>query len=220
MYSWNRDLGVTIQIALMFITLMMLIVKRNKLGKGILFFILALAIGIAVELLGFYLIQRDQNFSTISIYVVGVNLLVFLFFFLYFYAVLEEKNLKRISLFLLIFFLVSYAGFGLLTDHFFNRFPFIYYGIEVFLLCFNIFLLLWQTFNSDKVLIIKYYYPFWICLGLLVLYLGVAPLLVVSQKANELMNLNVFFIILFGINMVGYFVLLMGAFYARKIETI
>lgn len=220
MFSWNRDLGIMIQIALMCFTLMMLIAKKSKLGKGIPFFISAIAVGIAVEIFCFIIIHSDKNISTTPVYVIGVNLLVFLLFFLYFHSVLEEKNLKRTSLFILIFFLVSYAGFALLTAHFFERFPFIYYGIELLLLCINIFLLLRQTFNSDRVLVIKYYYPFWICLGLLILYLGVAPLLVVSQKASELMNLNVFFVVLFGVNVVGYLILLIGIFYAKKIEVI
>ena len=218
MIEWNRDVASTIQLLLVLLFFFLLIICRKKLGRGIIFFILAAGIVAATDSFVFFMRINRSTFNSISIYSVAINLFVFLFFFIYFYHVLEHKKSKGLSLFLLGSFLVIYTFFALFSKDFYNKFPFIFYFVEVILLIGNIYLVMHEAFNSDKILNIKRYYPIWACIGLMALYLGVTPLLIISNSAEKLMNIKIFFIILFIVNIIGYSILITGIFFAQNIK--
>lgn len=218
MITWNRDLASVIQLALVILFFILLLVYRKKLGKDIGCFIVASAIVCSVDCFVFVTRLQTIKFNSIPIYTVGINFFVFLLFFLYFRAVLELKRSKTINSILIAIFIVSYFACAYFSDNFFNKFSFKFYFIEVVLLMGNIFLVLRETFNSDKVLKIKSYYPFWACIGLMTIYLGVTPLLIISNTPLQMMNINIFFIILFIVNVIGYSILITGIFFAEKIN--
>ena len=218
MIEWNKELGVLIQIFLMVLTLFFLILRRNQLGKSINYFISAISLGCGIEIFNFVSKYFDEEYNSVPVYIIGVNLIIFFIFFLYFYQLLEVKRFKRIGVALIVIFLLGYFISAIAQKDFFNSFPFVFYCAEVALLSMIIFLVLWQTFNSDRILKLKSYYPFWVSIGLMVIYLGVVPLLIVSNTAKTMMNLNIFFIILFAVNVIGYSILLTGIFYAKNTE--
>ncbi|MDQ0475804.1 hypothetical protein [Chryseobacterium sp. MDT2-18] len=218
MIEWNRDVASVIQISLVVIFFILLLTKKNKLGKGIIYFMIAGGIVACLDTFNFTMHIFTNQFNSIPIYTVGVNFGVFLLFFLYFRRILELEKSKKINLIIIIIFIASYISFAVFSENFFNKFPFKFYFIEVILLTVNIFLVLRETFNSDKILNIKSYYPFWACIGLMSIYLGVAPLLIISNTAIQLMNINIFFIILFIVNVIGYSILIMGIFFAKNIN--
>lgn len=217
MIEWNRNAASIIQLILVLIFFILLFVKRKKLGNGIDYFIIASGIVLVTDT-ALFIMRLNFQFNSVPIYNVAVNLIVFFLFFLYFRKILELRISKIINNFLIVIFLASYILFSVLSEDFFFKFPFKFYFLEVVLLTVNIFLVLRETFNSDKILNIKSYYPFWACIGLMSVYLGVTPLLIISNTSMEMMNINIFFIVLFLVNVIGYAILINGILLAKNIN--
>lgn len=218
MIEWNREVASIIQLSLVALFLVLMLLKRKELGIGIIYFIIATALVLCIDTFLFAIRFSIPRFNSVPLYSVGTNLLVFLLFFLYFRQVLELEKSKRINLITIIIFLTSYGLFAVFSDNFFTTFPFKFYFIEVLLLLGNIYLVLHETFNSDKVLRIKYYFPLWACIGLMSIYLGVTPLMIISNSAMKLMSVNIFFLILLIVNVIGYSILIIGAILAKNIN--
>lgn len=217
MVEWDRNAASVIQLLLVLIFFVLLLIKRKKLGTGINYFIVANGIVVGTDTL-LFVMRLNYKFNSVPIYSVAVNLIVFFLFFLYFRNILELKKSRIINGFLIAIFLISYLLFAIFSENFFISFPFKFYFLEVILLTVNIYLVLKETFNSDKILNIKSYYPFWACIGLMSIYLGVTPLLIISNTSMEMMNINIFFIILFIVNIIGYSILMSGLFFAKNIN--
>ena len=215
MIEWNRNVGSVIQLLIVLIFFISLFIKRKNLGAGINYFIIASGIVLTTDTV-LFIMRLNFQYNSVPIYNIAVNLIVFFLYFLYFRSILEFKKSKVINGFLIIIFLTSYLLFAFLSEDFLYKFPFKFYFLEVVLLIINIFLVLKETFNSDKILNIKSYYPFWACIGLMSVYLGVTPLLIISNTSMEMMNINIFFIILFVVNVIGYSILITGIFFAEK----
>lgn len=218
MIEWNRDVASAIQLLLVLLFFILLVIFRKRLGRGIIYLILASAIVAGTDSFVFFMRMKSATFNSIAIYSIAVNLFVFLLFFIYFYHVLELKKSKKLSLFLLGSFLTTYIFFAIFSEDFYSKFPFIFYFVEVILLMGNIYLVMHEVFNSDKILNIKRYYPIWACVGIMSVYLGVTPLLIISNSVEKLMNIKIFFIILFIVNMIGYSILITGIFFAQNIK--
>lgn len=184
--------------------------KKKNLSEGSNYIIAAIGISTFIEIYNIVRKYVDDSYTSVTSYVIGVNLITFLLFFLYFQRILISKKSKNINLTIIILFLASYLYFAITTVDFFSKFPFFSYFVEVILLTGSIYLVMSQTFNSDKILFLGNYFPFWVCMSLLVTYLGVLPLLIASRNASNLMNLNIFFAILFVVNVMGYLILLVG----------
>ena len=219
MIEWDRSISGAVQLAIMILFVVLLLFKRRKLGKGINYFILAGGIVTGLDLIIYIIRLSAPKFNSIPFYSIGVNFGVFSLFFLYLRNVLELEKSKKINLILIILFLLGYLLFAIFSDYFFTTFSFEFYFFEVFILLANIYLVLHETFNSDKVLNIWSYYPVWACIGLMSIYLGVTPLLIISNTAMKMMSINIFFIILFIVNVIGYSILITGIFFAKNINT-
>ncbi len=212
--SWNRDITSLVITSLMLLTFILLVIFRRKLGKKIIYFIMAIGIGTFIEI--FISISRwvFHIENSIKLYVVGTNLFVFLLFFIYFHNLLEVRTLKAISSVIIGLFLLEYGLSAIFIENFFTHFPFFSYFIQVVLLSGSIYLVISQAFNSDIILNLRGYYPIWICSGLMVIYLGIMPLLIMSNTSQKLFNMNVFFGILFLVNVIGYSILITGILFA------
>ena len=216
--EWNRELASNFTTIWMLVTLFFLILKKKKLGEHINIFTYSLAVGTAIEIFNIFAFINDPTYNSIPLYVVGVNVVVFLLFFLYFHQLLQSRKLKRINLILIALFIGTNLLSILFAKDYFVSFPFLSHFILVTLLTVSIFLVMSQTFNSDKILQIKNYYPFWVCIALMLIYLGVMPLLIISRNAVQMMNMDIFFIILFMVNIIGYSILIIGTFFARDLD--
>lgn len=217
MIEWNREISSGIQLFMVVLLFFLLIIKRKNLGKGIIYFIVAGGMVVCIDTFVFVMRLQNPKFNSIAFYSIAINLFVFLLFFIYFYHVLEQPKSKKLSLAFTGIFLVTYLLFALFSPDFYKKFPYVFYIIEVFLMIGSIFLVLRETFNSDRVLNIKTYYPMWACIGLMSIYLGVMPLLIISNSVAQVMNIKIFFIILFVVNVVGYSILIIGTFFAKNI---
>ena len=207
---WNKDLAGFIIVLLMFTLLTIIIIKRNKLEKGSNYFILAIGLLTCIEIGSWLGNHYSKNYNSTILYVIGVNLIGFFLFFLYFHQMLKSEKLKKINLILIILFLANYLFFALTDSDFFKFFPFFSYFVEVVLLVSSIYLVMSQAFNSDRILNLVGYFPFWVCISSLIIYLGVMPLLIISITAENMMNINIFYIIMFFVNFIGYSILLFG----------
>jgi len=214
--QWNRELAALIIVVLMITTVLLLVFKRKQLGATVYYFTIALSLSTGIEIIGFILRLYAKNFNTSFLYIVGTNFFVFLLFLIYFQSILQSKKYRTINLIIIFSFILNYFLSALLIDDFFNNFTFSTYFVEVFLLVTSIYLVLSQIFNSDKILVLSIYFPFWICISLLAIYLGVIPLIVISKTASKMMNLTIFYAILFIVNLIGYCILLLGIAKAKS----
>lgn len=214
--TWNRDIANLFVLLLVLLSFILIIKKRNYIGKGQNYIIAAIGLSLLIE--GFSLVMRyvKSPVNVSMLYIFGINLIVFFLFFLYFQSILTSRKLKLVNKILIGLFLLSYCYFAIYDEHFFTKFPFFSYFVEVVLLTCSIYLVMSQTFNSDKILNLGSYFPFWVCMSLLVTYLGVLPLLIAGHTATKLMNLNIFFAILFLVNVLGYGILLVGIIKVKK----
>lgn len=216
MIEWNRTAASIVQLSLMFLVFVLMLLRRKNLGSGKWYFITASGIILFLDLFLFAKRLSTPNFQSAMYYTVFVNFGCFFIYFLYFQQLLKSGIYKLINILIIFLFLITYFGFYYFDPDFFRIFSFKFYFVEVILLMGSIIILLRQTFNSNKVLDIKSYFPFWVCIGLMIIYLGVIPLLLISYSDIKLMNITIFFIILFIVNIIGYLILLAGVLFAKN----
>lgn len=197
-----------------------LIIRRDKLGKHIWYFITAIIIVVFTEILVSILpIFFNRDFSPNPFYVVGILVFYFMLVLIYFYKILNNKYLKRIQIGIIILNLLNLILSFIFIDNILEVFPAITNFITVMLLLFSISLFFYETFNSEIILNITDYYPFWISISLIVINLGLMPLIYVSTKYEKLpISRDVFIYLLFFVNLVGYSLMFVGIFFSKKIN--
>ncbi|QDP84029.1 hypothetical protein FNJ88_00115 [Chryseobacterium sp. SNU WT5] len=216
MKYWSQEVASSIQILLVVILFVLLLIKRKKLGKEIIYFLAAGAIVMVSSVFLFIMRISEPTFSIPVRYNMMINFSVFILFFLYFRGCLESRTAKKINIVLSIIFVISFVFINIFFGETYKNYPLLFYFIQVILLLINIFLLLHQTFNSNKILKIKSYYPFWVSVGLMANYVGTTPLLIITHTPIQI-NSKIFFIILFIVNFIGYSILILGALLAENI---
>jgi len=195
----------------------LLLVYRKKLGKTTLAFTFAMAIMSVVNTASMIVRLYDFNYDTTYFFVIGVNFLSFLLFLIYFYLLLKLKRIRKIQLLIIAVFASIFILMGIIEGkNFLLRFPSYFYLVETLLLLVSITLFFYETFNSDIILNIKDYFPFWVSLSLITIYVGLLPLLFFLQSVDYSVSKNVYIIILFFINLIGYGILSYGVFRSKK----
>ena len=214
----NRILLSSILIFIYFLIILFMVIKRKKLGSQIHYFIIAMLfvfLSESLSLLG--TILYGDSFRVNRINVVGVIILFFLSVFVYFYKTLENKRLKAIQLGIIGLDILNIIFSLIFIEDFFIYLPYPTYFVTIFLLLASVALFFFETFNSEKVLNIMDYYPFWIAISLVVLYVGMLPLMIISKNAMELsISRNIFLILLYIVNFTGYTIMLGGIFFSKK----
>ena len=214
----NRILLTSILIFIYFLNILFMVIKRKKLGRQIHYFIIAMLFVFLSEclcLLG--TILYGDSFRVNRINVVVVIILFFLSVFVYFYKTLENKRLKAIQLGIIGLDILNIIFSLIFIEDFFIYLPYPTYFVTIFLLLASVALFFFETFNSEKVLNIMDYYPFWIAISLVVLYVGLLPLIIISKNAMQLsISRNIFLILLYSVNFTGYTIMLSGIFFSKK----
>lgn len=214
----NRILLSSILIFIYFLIILFMVIKRKELGSQIHYFIIAMLfvfLSESLSLLG--TILYGDSFRVNRINVVGVIILFFLAVFVYFYKTLENKRLKAIQLGIIVAHILNIIISLIFIEDFFIYLPYPTYFVTIFLLLASVALFFFETFNSEKVLNIMDYYPFWIAISLIVLYVGMLPLMIISKNAMELsISRNIFLILLYIVNFTGYTIMLVGIFFSKK----
>ncbi len=214
----NRILLSSILNVIYILIILFMVIKRKELGSQIHYFIIAMLfvfLSESLSLLG--TILYGDAFKVVRINVVGIIILFFLAVFVYFYKTLENKKLKTIQLGIIVLHLLNIIISVIFIKDFFIYLPYPTYFATIVLLLASVALFFFETFNSEKVLNIMDYYPFWIAISLIILYVGLLPLMIISKNAMQLsISRNIFLILLYTVNFSGYTVMLTGIFFSKK----
>ena len=196
----------------------LLIVKRKKLGAHISYFTVAMVVVFLSEFLSTIAkTQYGDNFNATPFMAGGIIIVFFTIVFIYFYKILKNKTLKKLQLAIIILNSLNIIISLIMVRDFFVFLSYPTYFITIIFLLLSVTLFLIETFNSEKILNIEHYYPFWIAISLVVLYVGLVPLIVISKNSIQLsLSKNIFFILLYSVNFTGYAIMFTGIFFGKN----
>jgi len=201
-----------------FVIISLLVFKRKYLGPHIWYFIISLVFVFLSELFATIgkLIYGEQYNSTPWMSG-GVIICSFSAVFIYYYKILENSRCKNIQFAIVCLNFLNIILSLIYVKDFFSFLPYVTYFITITLLLFSITLFFFETFNSEKIFNITNYYPFWITISLIIIYLGVLPLIIMSKNVIDLsISKNIFLILLYSVNFTGYTIMLTGIFFSKK----
>ena len=201
-----------------FIIIILLIIRRKHLGPHIWYFIISMIFVFLSELFATIgKIMYGEQYNSTPFMSGGVIICSLSTVLIYYYKILEKRRSKIIQLGIICLNFLNIILSVIFIDDFFSFLPYITYFVTIFLLLLSITLFFFETFNSEKILNITTYYPFWIALSLIVIYLGVLPLIIMSKNAIQLsISKNIFLILLYSVNFTGYTIMLVGIFFSKK----
>lgn len=201
-----------------FIIITLLIIRRKQLGPQIWYFIISMILVFLSELFATIgKIMYGEQYNSTPFMSGGVIICSLSAVLIYYYKILENRRSKNIQLGIVCLNFLNIILSVIFIDDFFSFLPYITYFVTIFLLLLSITLFFFETFNSEKILNITTYYPFWIALSLIVIYLGVLPLIIMSKNAIQLsISKNIFLILLYSVNFTGYTIMLVGIFFSKK----
>lgn len=216
--DWDRNIGLFIINILMLAICILLVKKRKILQPYGSYMISAMVLTYLIDCTTFFIRATDyiDRIYNTYIYIYAGLGLFFLIIFLMYQKLIQNSNLKNIAKIVTIVFIILYV-YQILTLNIDNGFPEVILYINVFLLLFMIALFLIDTFNTDIILEIKKYYPFWFSLGLIIIYMVIVPSILISKSSTSTMTSGLWSFITFIINIVGYGILFVGLLQAKKI---
>ncbi|PTT39861.1 hypothetical protein DBR28_06685 [Chryseobacterium sp. HMWF028] len=203
--NWNIETGKQISMIISIIVMVLMIIKFRKTGKENLFFIIGYLLFSLIDIFC-YFYYRFTSMPTDIFYVIGFLMIVFFLYLLYYYQLLYVPLLKKIQAIILILFVLNIAVMFYTEDDLLHHFSFNMLYVDILLLLFSIILFLYQTFNSDKILGINNYLPFWISVALLIFFIGSIPILFFRTTVSE----SIYFFILFMLNLISNSILIFG----------
>ena len=214
----NRLYLTSVLLVVYLLIISLLILKRKKLGPHIGYFIASMIVVLLTEMFSTIgkVLYGDQYNST-PFMAGGVIICFFSIVLIYFYKILNNKRLKKIQLGIICLNSLNIALSIIFMSDFFVYLPYLTYFLTIILLLFSITLFFFETFNSEKIFNITSYYPFWIAISLIVLYLGLLPLIIISKNAIQLsISKDIFLILLYSVNFTGYAIMLTSIFFSKK----
>lgn len=193
------------------IVMTLMIIKYRKTGKENLFFIIGYLLFSLIDI-SCYFYFKLTSLPTDIFYVIGFLMIVFFLYLFYYYQLLYVPMLKKIQVIILILFVLNIVIMFYTEDDLFHHFSFNMLYVDILLLLFSIILFLYQTFNSDKILEIKNYLPFWISVALLIFFIGSIPILFFRTTVSE----TIYFFILFMLNLISNGILILGLIWNKQ----
>ncbi|WP_407848392.1 hypothetical protein [Chryseobacterium sp. KCF3-3] len=209
--NWNIETGKQISMIISIIVMTLMIIKYRKTGKENLFFIIGYLLFSLIDI-SCYFYFKLTSLPTDIFYVIGFLMIVFFLYLFYYYQLLYVPMLKKIQVIILILFVLNIVIMFYTEDDLFHHFSFNMLYVDILLLLFSIILFLYQTFNSDKILEIKNYLPFWISVALLIFFIGSIPILFFRTTVSE----SIYFFILFMLNLISNGILILGLIWNKQ----
>ncbi|MBB6332480.1 hypothetical protein HNP24_003472 [Chryseobacterium sediminis] len=203
--NWNIETGKQISMILSIIVMLLMVIKYRKTGKENLFFIIGYLLFSLIDIFCYFYYDLT-NLPTDIFYVIGFLMIVFFLYLFYYYQLLYVPLLKKIQTIILTLFVLNIAVMFYTEDDLLHHFSFNMLYVDILLLLFSIILFLYQTFNSDKILGINNYLPFWISVALLIFFIGSIPILFFRNTVSE----SIYFFILFMLNLISNGILILG----------
>jgi len=203
--NWNIETGKQISMGISVVVMALMIIKSRKIWKENLFFIIGYILLSLIDIFCYFYFKAT-NRSTEIFFVIGFLILVFFLYLLYYFRLIYLPLLKKIQLILLAIFIINIGIMFYIEDDLLHHFSFSMLYTDILLLMFSIILFLYQTFNSDKILELNNYLPFWISVSLLILFIGSIPILYFRTTVSE----HIYFFILFILNLTSNGILILG----------
>lgn len=207
---WNVELGRQISMVILVAMLILIVIKAVKIEKVNLYFFAGYIL-LSLTDLFFFFYSKFTNLFTEKFFSIAITATFFIYL-LYYLKLLYIPFLMKIqkviiTVFCLVIFIFLYVEKGL-----FEHLSFKMFYINILLLTFSIILFLYQTFNSDKILEIKHYLPFWISVSLLIFYIGIIPIFYFRTSVSQ----EIYFFILFLLNLISNSVIAIGILWSRN----
>ncbi|PWW28660.1 MULTISPECIES: hypothetical protein [Chryseobacterium] len=212
--NWNIETGKQISMTISIVVMILMVIKYRKTGKENLFFIIGYLLFSLIDI-SCYFYFKLTNLPTDIFYVIGFLMIVFFLYLLYYYQLLYVPLLKKIQTIILVLFVLNIVVMFYTEDDLLHHFSFNMLYADILLLLFSIILFLYQTFNSDKILEIKNYLPFWISVSLMIFFIGSIPILFFRTTVSE----TIYFFILFMLNLISNGILILGLIWNKQERT-
>ncbi len=209
--NWNIETGKQISMVISVIVMALMIIKYRKTGKENLFFIIGYLLFSLIDIFC-YFYYKLTSLPTDIFYVIGFLMIVFFLYLLYYYQLLYIPILKKLQLIILSIFILNIAVMLYKENDLIHHFSFNMLYVDILLLLFSIILFLYQTFNSDKILDLNNYLPFWISVALLIFFIGSIPILFFRATVSE----SIYFFILFMLNLISNGILILGLIWNKQ----
>lgn len=193
------------------IVMILMVTKYRKTGKENLFFIIGYLLFSLIDIFCYFYYDLTK-LPTDIFYVIGFLMIIFFLYLFYYYQLLYVPLLKKIQAIILALFVLNIAVMFYTEDDLLHHFSFNMLYVDILLLLFSIILFLYQTFNSDKILGIKSYLPFWISVALLIFFIGSIPILFFRTTVSE----TIYFFILFMLNLISNGILILGLIWNKQ----
>lgn len=203
--NWNIEIGKQITMVISVVVMILMAIKIRKIGKENLFFIIGYSFVSLIDIFCYFYFQSTGR-STDPFFVIGLLMIGFFLYLLYFFRLMYLPLLKKMQFIILILFVINIGVMFYMEDDLLHYFSFNMLYVDILLLLFSIILFLYQTFNSDKILDLNNYLPFWISVALLILFIGSIPVLYFRNTVSQ----NIYFFILFMLNLMSNGVLIFG----------
>lgn len=209
--NWNIEIGKQISMVVSVAVMALMTVKYKKIGRENLFFIVGYILLSLIDIFCYFYFNAT-NRSTETFYVIGFLMIAFFLYLLYYFQLLYWPILKKIQCILLILFVINILVMLYTEDDLLHHFSFNMLYVDILLLMFSIILFLYQTFNSDKILELNNYLPFWISVSLLILFIGSIPILYFRTTVSQ----SIYFFILFMLNLISNGILMLGLIWNKQ----
>ncbi|KFF28193.1 hypothetical protein [Chryseobacterium vrystaatense] len=209
--NWNIEIGKQISMVVSVTVMALMTVKYKKIGRENLFFIVGYILLSLIDIFCYFYFNAT-NRSTETFYVIGFLMIAFFLYLLYYFQLLYWPILKKIQCVLLILFVINILVMFYIEDDLLHHFSFNMLYVDILLLMFSIILFLYQTFNSDKILELNNYLPFWISVSLLILFIGSIPILYFRTTVSQ----SIYFFILFMLNLISNGILMLGLIWNKQ----
>ncbi len=209
--NWNIEIGKQLTMVISIVVMVLMIIKYRKTGKENLFFIIGYLLSSLIDIFCYFYFMLT-GLPTDIFYVIGFLMIVFFLYLLYYYQLLYVPVLKKIQLIILALFIINIAVMLYQEDDLLHHFSFTMLYVDILLLLFSIILFLYQTFNSDKILGINNYLPFWISVALLIFFIGSIPILFFRATVSE----SIYFFILFMLNLISNGIIIFGLVWNKQ----
>lgn len=194
------------------LVLILLFTKSKRIGHENRLFIAGYTLFSLIDIFCYFYYEFTE-LPTDIFYTVGFLTLVFLLYLLYYFKLLHLILLRKIQIVIILLFLLNIIIQVIINENAYLHFSFNWLYINILLLLFSIILFLYQTFNSNKILYINNYLPFWISVALLIFFIGNIPIFYFRHTVSE----NLYFIILLSLNIVSNFIIIRGILWHKHI---
>ncbi|WP_353147618.1 hypothetical protein [Chryseobacterium sp.] len=209
--NWNIEIGKQISMILSIIVIALMIIPYKRIGKENISFIIGYLLFSLIDIFC-YFYYKLTSLPTDVFYVIGFLMVVFFLYLLYYFQLLYIPILKKIQAVILALFVLNIMVMFYKEEDLLHHFSFTMLYVDILLLMFSIILFLYQTFNSDKILELNNYLPFWVSVALLIFFIGSIPILYFRMTISE----NIYFFILFMLNLISNGILLLGLIWNKQ----